>query len=180
MLAAGHAGVAVVSACVYQYFAPMFYTSNTGLIPSLILLFLAYLGGRIPDWDLFFVPDGADWRTRVKIHRQTTHSIILIAGLTFLAYYNLSESRYVEFALYLCIGLCSHLLADVVTGSIPVFLYGGYPRGIRIGIRNDNLKNLFVSLGQVSASILIPLGIYQFLAYNGALGGLKPLTAYLG
>lgn len=181
MLAAGHAGVAVVSACIYQYYTPVAYEINSGLIGSIIALFLAYLGGRAPDWDLFLVPDNADWRTRIKIHRQTTHSLILISGLSAFAYFNLENNYLFEYLAYFCVGLLSHLAADVVTGSIPVFLYGGYPRGMRIGIKNESIKRLFVSLGQISAPILIPLGIYQFLAYNGILGSkLMPLTSFIG
>lgn len=49
--------------------------------------------------------------------------------------------------MFFAIGGLSHLLADMLTGSVPIFLWGKYGRGFRIGLNIEVTKKMFVYLG---------------------------------
>ena len=102
---------------------------NAFYVLSLILLAVA--GGIIPDFDLklnvFF--NDRERKKRYLYHRQLTHSLILWAGT---AYYSLQTSN--PYLFYFALGGISHLFGDMLTGSVPVFLWGKYYRPYRIGL----------------------------------------------
>ena len=76
-----------------------------------------------------------------------------------------------EMATYFAVGLFSHLIADVVTGTVPIGFYADNRKTYaRIGIRNQTIKNLFVSFGQFFGPVLFLISFYQFFMYASTPG----------
>lgn len=106
----------------------------------LILYFLAsIIGSILPDKDMLlkrFYGDKKD--ERFRYHRQWTHSILLWGLLTafaFYAFFNDFNPLIWVSLIGLCVGAWSHLIGDMITGSVPWGLYGKYyDRFSRFGI----------------------------------------------
>jgi len=102
------------------YFEKQFYYPLSTIF---ILFILTLIGAVIPDIDLklkdvFNDPDG---KKRYLYHRQFTHSMLLwSAGFFYAAY---TQNIYL---FYFTLGGLSHLFGDMITGSVPVFLWGKY------------------------------------------------------
>jgi len=108
---------------------PMAYVIGSGLL---------IVGSKFPDIDLKLkkiLPESLKDK-RYYYHRQFTHSILLWILISFFIY---SLNIHTEFKIvsYMFIfGVLTHLVADMLTGTIPVFFYGTYRKGAknRIGI----------------------------------------------
>jgi len=100
---------------------------------NLIYSFIFYIiGERVPDQDLklkIFMGN----KPFYTYHRQFTHSLILWLSIFICSFYiDYSHSIYI---MYFALGGLSHLLADMITGSIPIGLYGHYNKSFkRVGI----------------------------------------------
>jgi len=92
----------------------------------ILLLLFYYFGIRFPDMDLYIKNISPYLKEhRYLYHRQLTHSLFLNLFIMFYFYKNI----YVFFFSY---GLLTHLIADMFTGSIPLFLFGKYYRTFNI------------------------------------------------
>jgi hypothetical protein len=88
-----------------------------------LMLGLTLLGSIIPDIDLKFkyLYNDPDGNKHYLYHRQITHSLILwLLGFFYSVYFDNI------FLFYFTLGGLSHLFGDMITGSIPVFLWGKY------------------------------------------------------
>jgi len=88
-----------------------------------LLLGLTVIGGITPDIDLKFkyVFNDEKGKKRYLYHRQITHSLILWLGLFFYSAYTKNPYMF-----YFSLGGLSHLFGDMITGSVPVLLWGKY------------------------------------------------------
>ena len=163
----GHMGMAALCAAVYQYsYSPYEYNGQHPLF-LFGCMFAALAGGKAPDYDLLLVDKNANYIERSKIHRQTTHSIVLIIGLTYIAYQAALKNYQMELAVYFCVGLVSHLIADVVTGTIPILFYGDPRKPFRrIGIKIDPIKRLFVKLGDWLGYPVAGIACFQMYMFH--------------
>ena len=76
-------------AALYQYHLAEFTTSSTSVLAyayTSLCFGAAILGGKAPDWDLYFVDKDASWQDRCKVHRQITHSTVLTLILFVIAF----------------------------------------------------------------------------------------------
>ena len=104
----------------------------TSPIIYFLLLGITIFGGIVPDFDLKFkhLFNDSNGGKRYLYHRQTTHSLILWTGLFFYSAY--TQNIYM---FYFSLGGLSHLFGDMITGSVPVLLWGKYYNYFsRIGI----------------------------------------------
>lgn len=70
-------------------------------------------------------------------HRQWTHGLLLNLVITLGIFYLLifSYNPYFFLLLFLSLGVWTHLLTDMISGSIPIVIFGNYKsKGARIGI----------------------------------------------
>ena len=109
----------------WEYFV-LYYNKHLchPLIKTVFFSFiLTIIGSIIPDIDLKFKdffndPSG---QKRYLYHRQITHSLLLWSGGLFYAAYTRNI-----YLFYFSLGGLSHLFGDIITGSVPVFLWGKY------------------------------------------------------
>lgn len=102
-----------------------------------ILFWIVYMvGTTVPDFDLKLkhIYPSSMKNQRFRYHRQITHSVLLsISLLAFSVFYY--ESAYWMLLAALALGIITHQIGDMLTGSIPWFFYGPYfLRFSRIGI----------------------------------------------
>lgn len=173
----GHLGMAVASSVIYlEYFssfkfyhhADYFYILYHSPTFYTVLGFLiAIFAGKLPDYDLYLVNNPSDWRERVRYHRQITHSLLLgLVALVYLLYLKGGEepadTLYIDMFGYFVFGFLSHIVADILTGTVPIFLWADNRKTwLRIGIRINGLKTFFVSLGVVLSPVFVIAGIYD-------------------
>ena len=108
---------------------------------TMLSLFIAlfYIGSLIPDLDLKFKNfyKKEDKNKLYLYHRQFTHSILLflILFISSLSYFpNIIGDLAIGLTAF-SLGIFTHLLGDMLTGSVPFFFYGNYhDRFSRIGI----------------------------------------------
>ena len=108
---------------------------------TMLSLFIAlfYIGSLIPDLDLKFKNfyKKEDKNKLYLYHRQFTHSILLflILFISSLSYFpNIIGDLAIGLTAF-SLGIFTHLLGDMLTGSIPILFYGHYyNRFSRIGI----------------------------------------------
>jgi len=114
------------------------------LFISLGFLLLFFLGTTFPDIDMKFKVFFKDKSKRYLYHRQFTHSLFLNIGLLWATLYYLPNyTNYYILVTGFLLGITTHLLADMLTGSVPFLLYGHY--GIpfmRIGITSFIPKSI--------------------------------------
>lgn len=114
----------------HKMFYIVFHKSNILMLSITFLLMLT--GGIFPDFDLKlrkFMPSDKKNKSYLY-HRQITHSLLLWAGVFTLSVY--LENVYLFF--FAC-GWFIHLLGDMLTGSVPILLWGKYYHFFsRIGI----------------------------------------------
>lgn len=119
--------------------------SFTTPFDSILFLIAFYIGITLPDIDLLFKnmfgdPDG---KKRYLYHRQITHSIVLWIALF---YISITQHDFVWSIglLGLSLGVFTHLIGDMVTGSVPLFLHADYRKqkgilkkilNLRIGVK---------------------------------------------
>lgn len=145
----GHLGLSSSFAALYMsecYNLPL----ELNYFSAGLMLFAAIIGGKLPDYDLLLGKETDTWRERVKYHRQFTHSILLWILLSIGAYSaSFSISPLFVFAFFICIGGISHLVGDILTGTVPIFFWANVrKKQFRLGIYNQNLKNVFIYLGE--------------------------------
>lgn len=132
-----------------------------------LLFFILLLGAKLPDSDLLMKyllsPEVA--KKRYLYHRQITHSILFLGIIVYLAIENLNIYLYI-----FSLGIFSHIIADILTGSVPIVLWGTYIKRYRFFTRfgvdaqlplPDDvikiIKNFFVKLGD---KYLYPIFFY--------------------
>lgn len=103
------------------------------IIPA---VFLYFAGVRVPDLDMklrvFFKKE--ERSLLYLYHRQFTHSLFLYLSMFLLLLYYTNNPLAV-LPLFFLYGIFSHLIADMLTGSVPWGLYGHYGKRIsRFGI----------------------------------------------
>lgn len=166
----GHVGMGVLA---FGVASNVLNIEETQSILNVCILFTITMisASKIIDQDLklaIFLPKDMRHK-RYLYHRQITHSLILwlvILGIgLFGINTNLQEIINLNFninyyILFFAIGGLSHLIADMLTGSIPIFLWGKYKRGFRIGLNIDLTKKWFVKVGDLFSIPFSLLGIY--------------------
>ncbi len=166
----GHVGVGVLTFGVVTNILNLIETetiTNIGIYFAIAM----FSASKIIDQDLkfaFFLPKDLK-NKRYLYHRQITHSLLLWTIILYLGLFgfnsNLQNILNLNFNInyyifFFAIGGFSHLIADMLTGSIPIFLWGKYKRGFRIGLNIDITKKLFVMLGDKLSIPISMLGIY--------------------
>jgi len=143
------------------------FNNNINVITILVFYIVYFIGERIPDLDLKLKIIFKN-KEQYHYHRQLTHSLLIDISIIVLGIY--LENIYVSL---IGLGILSHLIADMITGSIPLFLYGKYYNSfVRIGISKkvvgENLYSFFTKeLPKFFDLIFIPmiiLGVY--IIYN--------------
>lgn len=175
----GHLGVAVLTAGVAHHYLS---SGTDTIIENAFLIVFAILGAKTPDIDLqlkHILPRDTHFTT---YHRQITHSPILwsllfifgifgemsfnslfdlIKNISNIQYSNIdTETVFNKYILFFAVGGISHLIADFLTGTIPLFLWGSVRNKFRIGIRYVPIKVFFVQMGEFMAIPFIILGSY--------------------
>ena len=109
---------------------------NYSISTGLFLLFV-YLGTIFPDYDRYFkflLPKNIK-NLRYLYHRQFTHSLLIPIILLYLALFKVNNIFEYAILLGFSFGLISHLIGDMITGSVPILFYAKYyVRFSRIGI----------------------------------------------
>lgn len=170
----GHLGVGVLTFGVVAHNIDL--KDEVSLFHMIILLAITmFSASKIIDKDLkfaIFLPPNMRHK-RYLYHRQTTHSLVLWLLMLGLGIFGLGISienimnlnyNMNYYILFFAVGGLSHLLADMLTGSVPIFLWGKYHRGFRIGLNfSDTFKRFMVKTGDKTYILMIVAGI--FLAY---------------
>ena len=134
---------------------------------QLVLLILITIWGSVfPDIDLKigkFIYNDPFGKKRYFYHRQYTHSLLLWTVLFFFSAYTVNP-----YLFYFALGGVSHLFGDMITGSIPIFLYGKYYGPFRIGVdriyRNPAFYSKFARfLDKTVPAISIGLAFFWIL-----------------
>lgn len=142
-------------------------TQNKFYYPIIFLAILC-LGVNTPDLDLYI----GDPKKRYKTHRQITHSLLLfIVLLSIVLFYNRSFYEYKDLYYIYLYGIFTHLIADVITGTIPMFLYGAYyqPNKILLRIGIDTFfpfkSKTFENMKKSIVLFFDKIGLYIFLPF---------------
>lgn len=167
----GHLGMGVLGFGVVANSIELQYTHNNYEITAMMAIAM-FSASKIIDQDLKFAAIlPKDMRSkRYLYHRQITHSLILWLGFLLYGMYG-ADIAYLRpgnmefiisnyYIFFFAVGGLTHLFADMLTGSIPILLWGKYGRGLRIGINIDSTKKLLVKLGDKSYLAMMGLGIY--------------------
>jgi len=110
------------------------------ILKLIILLTLFYFGIRFPDLDLIIKKFSNHLKNhRYLYHRQLTHSIFLSLFILFYFYKNI-------FIFYFIYGMITHLIADIITGSVPIFLTGKYYKTFNIFQWRLGIDNIYMLL----------------------------------
>lgn len=167
---AGHVGMGVLAFGVASNILNIKETetiTNIGIYFAICM----FSASKIIDQDLklaFFLPKDMRHK-RYLYHRQITHSLFLWLMVLYFGLFgfnsNMTNIINLDYSInyyimFFAIGGISHLIADMLTGSIPIFLWGKYKRGFRIGLNIDLTKKLFVKLGDTLSIPISLLGVY--------------------
>lgn len=107
------------------------------IIVSILSIILYKFGLTLPDIDLKlkYFYSGKERSERFRYHRQFTHSILLTAILTYISIYQIDNVYMSTLLFSLTLGIITHQIGDILTGSIPILFYGPYyVRFSRFGI----------------------------------------------
>jgi len=108
---------------------------NIGLIIMGLILYI--LGSLFPDIDLKlkkFLPDKIAQK-QYYYHRQFTHSLLMWLFILYFFTIKFNNSIIYWFLILFILGNINHLIADMLTGTVPWLLYGHYGKIYsRIGI----------------------------------------------
>ena len=144
----------------FEDFYDGFVTGDPSAFLSFLLLFLITLAGAyFPDLDLklAFLFDDPKKRKRYLYHRQTTHSLLLC-----LAAAGIAVKTNNPYLFFFSLGWASHLFGDMLTGSVPILLWGkGYSPFSRVGI--DRFL-YFIDWRKRSAMFSGVAALFDFLA----------------
>lgn len=167
----GHIGMGVLGFGVTSNIINLNDTHNSIAI-TIFLGITMFSASKIIDQDMkfaYFLPKDMRHK-RYLYHRQITHSLILWIGLLFYSLFgipnNLMDIQTLSlninyYLFFFAIGGLTHLFADMLTGSIPIFLWGKYSRGFRIGLNfSDSFKKTMVLFGDKSYVLMMIIGIW--------------------
>ncbi len=111
-------------------------------------------------------------------HRQWTHSFLLHVFLLAVIIYfiKITGSIWLYPLLFLSLGVWTHLITDMMTGTIPIFLFGHYAKtGSRIGINSIIPKSLHPFFSKKlpkifdwASPVLFFIGLSLFMGFDGA------------
>jgi len=109
------------------------------LFDSIVIIgffIMVFIGSTVPDLDMKLKVFFKNKNERFRYHRQFTHSLLLNLFLMFASLYYLPEyTEYYFLVFAFFFGIFTHLIGDMLTGSIPWLIYGHYGiRFSRIGI----------------------------------------------
>lgn len=153
----GHAGIAILGLGIYTYYTKEHPSTFTETVIPIISVMI---GAKLPDLDLklkHLLPKDLQ-NKRYLYHRQFTHSLLLWLGIGYYSYI----SNFVPL-FYLVLGVMTHLIADMLTGSIPIGIYGRYKKPFsRIGLNINITKQFFVKLGDI---LYVPMAIIGIMLY---------------
>lgn len=108
-------------------------------------------------------------------HRQWTHGFIDNLIILFLILYYIDISPYMYIGLFYILGLWTHLITDMMSGSIPIFFYGNYAKKMsRIGINRivpksfeDFFSKKLPKIFDKISPLITIIGIILFFTFNG-------------
>lgn len=108
------------------------------LIFKILIFSIGYFyGSTLPDLDRYFkyLYKKSDWNKRYLYHRQTTHGLLFSMILFFVSVNYISDPFIMAALLGITLGIITHQIGDMLTGSIPILFYAPYYiRFSRIGI----------------------------------------------
>lgn len=162
----------------YNIFFSQIYTNFSIENLFLITLFFItyFIGSTLPDIDnylkVFYSKENKD--KRYLYHRQITHGILLTTLMLFISLHYMDNDISFALLLGLTLGIITHQIGDMLTGSIPILFYAPYyVRFARLGITvflpkslhyiftekfpkylNKNFKIIFSLLFLINLSIL--------------------------
>lgn len=161
-------------------------SSNKPLI-MLLSIIMYWIGSTLIDFIDFkiirrFIPH--DKRAYpYYYHRQWTHGFIDNLFFLFLSLHLIqtSEAFYILFFYFL--GVWTHLIVDMLSGSIPIFFYGNYAKSMsRIGINrimpkeaHEFFAKKIPKLYDKLSPVIFVIGAILFFAYNGVELLINPL-----
>jgi uncharacterized integral membrane protein len=114
------------------------YILNINNILFSLLSFIIYLyASTFPDYDrylkIFYSNENKN--KRYLYHRQITHSLLLFIIIFSYSLYNIQNTEYYIFLYTFSLGILTHIIGDILTGSVPILFYSPYYiRFGRIGI----------------------------------------------
>jgi hypothetical protein len=108
-------------------------------------------------------------------HRQWTHGFLDNLILLIITIYYINTNIYIFIPLMYMLGVWTHLIVDMLSGSIPIFFYGHYAKSMtRIGINRiipkgfqDFFSKKLPKIYDKISPILIGIGIFLFFYYDG-------------
>lgn len=101
------------------------YTTDTYLA-MVVFTLLFMFGSILPDYDYKFKHLYSKETPYWVYHRQITHSLVGFLGLGFYLYLNINNSDFFILGFALVGGVLTHLLADMITGTVPLWTHGNY------------------------------------------------------
>lgn len=117
--------------------------SFENLFLSLIFIGFFWVGTFLPDLDnklSFLFDKDTKGDRRYLYHRQITHSILLWGFIFYYGFF-IETNLEIQFLLLgLSLGVFTHLLADSITGSVPLFLYASYKKQSNLFLKLLNLR----------------------------------------
>ncbi len=130
-----------------QFFAQIYTNFSIEHLFLITIFFIGYfIGSTLPDIDHYFkyLYAKEDRDKRYLYHRQTTHSILLIILMLFVSLHYVLNPILFAISLGLCLGVITHQIGDMLTGSIPILFYAPYYlKFARIGITRIVPKSLY-------------------------------------
>jgi len=125
----------------YNLLIDSLFSSYISIVYMAIFLLFYYIGSTLPDLDLKlkYLYPVRDRHKRYLYHRQITHSILVSLSLLVYGIYLFNGGGTLGLLSYIIVGLAlgiiTHQIGDMITGSIPILLYAPYYiRFARIGI----------------------------------------------
>jgi len=146
-----------------------YFQDYQNILIFILSLFIYFYAATFPDYDrylkIFYSKENQS--KRYLYHRQISHSLLLCFIIIIYSLYYINNSYYL-LSLFFGLGILTHLIADMITGSIPILLYGPYYiRFSRLGITiflPKSIHKIFTEklpkfLDKNYLKIFIPIGI---------------------
>lgn len=121
----------------YNVFFHSFTASTINTLNMMLFFLFYFIGSTFPDIDLKFKVFYKDPSKRYLYHRQFTHSILLSIIMLYVSFVWLYSINTTIASIFigLTLGIITHQIGDMLTGSVPILFYGHYARRFsRFGI----------------------------------------------
>jgi len=163
---------------------------STNLIIVAVSVLAYFIGSVAMDWIDFNILKhlASNKEDHTTFHRQITHGFFPNLALLALSIYSIEyfNNAWAYVGVFFMIGVWTHLIMDMLTGSIPWFFYSDYRSNWgRVGINRIMPKILRPIFNEFLPTIadkkitvlgMYAVGIYSFVLF----GGLETLTRLLG